>query len=100
MLTCTRRYDAVLSGLCYLVLHILYHSCAKLNLGVAHVYGCSHVSLSEILHASIHGELNNSHKRKATTTSHHHIETLRGFLSGYRTVFRLYHKGMTISPSV
>jgi len=25
---------------------------------------------------------------------------MRGLLSGYRTAFRLYHKGMTISPSV
>src|SRR6185312_7402018 len=77
MLHCTCRYDAVQFGLFNLLLHILCHSCAKLNLGVADVYACSHVMLSEILHAPIHDELNNSHKRKGTTKTHNHIETLR-----------------------
>ena len=45
-------------------------------LGVADVYVCSYVTLSEILHAHIHDELNNSHKRKCTTRTHNHIETL------------------------
>src|SRR6185436_8215128 len=60
----------------FLFLHILCHSCAKLNLGVVDIYACSHVRLSEILHAPIHDELNNSHKRKGTTRTHNHIETL------------------------
>ena len=85
-------------GLFNLLLHILCHSFAKLNLGVADVYGCSRVTLSEILHAPIHDELNNSHKRKGTTRMHNHIETLHGLLSEYHTVFCWYHKGMTISP--
>ena len=68
--------DAVQFGLFNLLLHILCHSCAKLNLGVADVYACSYVTLSEILHAPIHDELNNSHKREGTTTTHNHIETL------------------------
>ena len=76
MLHCTCRYDAVQFGLFNLLLHILCHSFAKLNLGVADVYVCSRVTLSEILHAPIHDELNNSHKRKGTTTPHNHIETL------------------------
>ena len=57
MLHCTCRYEAVQFGLFNLLLHILCHSCAKLNLGVADVYACSHVTLSEILHAHIHDEL-------------------------------------------
>ena len=68
------------------------------NSGVADVYACSHVTLYEILHAPIHDELNNSHQRKGTTRTHNHIETLHGSLSEYHTVFRWYHKGMTISP--
>src|SRR6185312_17340298 len=74
MLHCTCRYDAVQFGLFNLLLHILCHSCAKLNLGVADVYGCSRVTLSEILHAPIHDELNNSHKRKGMARTHNHAE--------------------------
>ena len=76
MLHCTCRYDAVQFGIFNLLLRILCHSCAKLNLGVADVYACSHVTLSEILHAPIHDELNNPHKREGTTTMYNHIETL------------------------
>src|SRR6185436_7168890 len=76
MLHYSSRYDAVQFGLFNLLLHILCHSCAKLNLGVADVYACSHVTLSEILHAPIYDKLNNSHKRKGTTRMHNQIETL------------------------
>ena len=76
MLHCTCGYDAVQFGLFNLLLHIWCHSFAKLHLGVADVYACSRVTLSEILHAPIHDELNNSHKWKGTTRTHNHIETL------------------------
>ena len=44
--------------------------------GLLMCYACRHVTLYEILHAPIHDELNNSHKRKDTTRTHNHIETL------------------------
>ena len=69
--------DMTRYSLAFSIFSCIYcHSYAKLNLGVADVNACSHVTLSEILHAPIHDELNNSHKRKGTTRTHNHIETL------------------------
>ena len=54
--------------------------------------------------------INNSHKWKGTTRTHNHIETfcivrcLNNHIETFcivrclNTVFRWYHKGMTISP--
>ena len=44
--------DTVQFGLFNLLLHILCHSCAKLNLGVPDVYACSHErSLKYFMHS-------------------------------------------------